>query len=123
MTNFSALSVLLVEDEFLIALDAEQLLRDLGVNSVEIAATFKAAEKRANEGAFDLAVLDLNLNGELSLPIAELLRKRGIPVVFASGYELKNRPLSGFETDVYITKPYTGERLQKALTAALGRPS
>jgi len=123
MTNFSALSVLLVEDEFLIALDAEQLLRDLGVNSVEIAATFKAAEKRANEGAFDLAVLDLNLNGELSLPIAELLRKRGIPVVFASGYELKNRPLSGFETDVYITKPYTGERLQKALTAALGRPN
>jgi CheY-like chemotaxis protein len=123
MTNFSRLSVLLVEDEFLIALDAEQLLRELGVKSVEIAATIKAAEKRANEGAFDLAVLDLNLNGELSLPIAELLRQRGIPVVFATGYELKNRPLSGFETDVYITKPYTGERLQKALVAALGKPN
>jgi CheY-like chemotaxis protein len=57
------------------------------------------------------------------LPIAELLRQRGIPVVFATGYELKNRPLSGFETDVYITKPYTGERLQKALAAALGKPN
>jgi DNA-binding response OmpR family regulator len=122
MTLLAGLSVLLVEDEFLIALDAEQILKELGVQHVEIAATFKDAETRATEGDFDLAVLDINLNGELSLSIARLLRDRGIPVVFASGYELRSQPLSGFENDIYITKPYTGERLEKALAAALGRP-
>ena len=59
---FDGLTVLLLEDEYLIAMDAEQILRDLGVN---------------------LALLDVNINGEKSFPIAEAFRTRGTPVVFA----------------------------------------
>src|SRR5687767_9451298 len=91
MNRLTGLSVLLVEDEYLIALDAEQILKDLGVGKVEIIATLEAAEQHAKDGKFDLAVLDVNLNGKFSFPIADTIGKRGIPVVFASGYELGNR--------------------------------
>jgi DNA-binding response OmpR family regulator len=120
MTDFKNLSILLVEDEFLIALDAEQMLRALGVTQVEIAATFEQAEKRSEAGRFDLVVLDLNLNGKLSVPIARAFKERGIPVVFASGYELRSRPLSGVDGGIIVTKPYTADRFREALSAALG---
>jgi DNA-binding response OmpR family regulator len=119
MIAFEDLSVLLVEDEFLIALDAEQILRDMGVRAVEIAATFEAASRRAAEGRFDLVVLDVNINGQLSFPIAKVLQQRGVPVVFASGYELRDRPLPGFEGGICVTKPYTGDRLREAMATVL----
>ena len=53
--------VLLVEDEYLIALDAEQMLRELGAQSVEIISTFDGAYKRTQNGQFDVAVLDVRL--------------------------------------------------------------
>jgi CheY-like chemotaxis protein len=119
MGSLVGISVLLVEDEYLIALDAEQILKGLGVANVEIASTLHEGEKCVEEGRFDLAVLDVNLNGQFSFPIAETLRRRGIPVVFASGYELRDRTPAGFEAGVCVTKPYTSERLKEALSAAL----
>jgi hypothetical protein len=47
------------------------------------------------------------------------VRSRGIPVVFASGYELRSRPLAGVEGSVILAKPYTTERFQDALSAAV----
>ena len=123
MARLADLSVLLVEDEYLIALDAEQILKELGVGGVEIASTIARAEKCAAEGQFDLAVLDVNLNGQMSFPIAKTLQGRGIPVVFASGYELRERALAGFEGGVCVTKPYTTDRLRDALFAAIGNGS
>lgn len=119
MASLDGLSILLVEDEYLIALDAEQILKDLGAASVEIAPNLARAKKRAEEGAYDLAILDVNLNGELSYPVAGLLRERGIPVVFASGYELKGRSIAGEQEGISVSKPYTPERLQRALVSAL----
>lgn len=121
MTTLAGLSVLLVEDEYLIALDAEEILKDLGVEQVEVIASWDAAEKRAKDGKFDLAVLDVNINGQLSFPIADIIRDRGIPFVFASGYELRNRSLSDLGGAVCITKPYTSDRLKEALFAALDK--
>jgi CheY-like chemotaxis protein len=119
MQPFDGLSVLLVEDEYLIALDAEQILKGLGVNKVEIVASFNEAEKRAADGRFDLAVLDVNINGQFSFPIATTIGRRGIPFVFASGYELRGRLEPGFDNTVCVTKPYTSDRLKEALSAAL----
>lgn len=119
MGSLAGLSVLLVEDEYLIALDAEQILKGLGVANVEIASTLESATKRIQDGAFDLAVLDVNLNGKFSYAIADNLRERGIPVVFASGYELRDRAPSSLKDAVSVTKPYTTERLKEALSAAL----
>lgn len=120
MAVLTGLSVLLVEDEYLIALDAEQMLRDLGAGEVEIVSTFDSAKKYTQEGDFDLAVLDVNINGELSFPIAEILKDRSIPVVFASGYALRERPMAGFEGGVCVNKPYSVEGLRKALSTVLG---
>lgn len=121
MSDVAGLSVLLVEDEYLIALDAEELLKGLGVKAVETVATFESAEKRAEAAAFDIAVLDVNINGRKSFPIAQTIRQRGIPVLFASGYELQDRGIPGLEDVVCVTKPYTGERLKAGLSAALAR--
>ncbi len=120
MGVLSGLSVLLVEDEYLIALDAEQMLRELGVRDVEIASTFETARKQTQTGTFDLAVLDVNINGQLSFPIAEILKSRNIPFVFATGYSLRERPIAGFEGGICVGKPYTQEGLRKALSTALG---
>jgi DNA-binding response OmpR family regulator len=121
MHTFVDLSVLLLEDEYLIALDAKQILQTLGIDKVEIVATLDDAEKRAEDGQFDLAVLDVNINGRFSFPIARTFGKRGIPVVFASGYELRDRTLLDFENVVCITKPYTSACLKKAVSAALAK--
>lgn len=119
MAGFDRISVLLVEDEYLIALDAEQILRSLGAADVEIAAGWDRAAQRAKEGTYDLAVLDVNLNGRMSYDIAELLKRRGIPVVFASGYELRDHVPAGLKNVVCVTKPYTTERLREAVSTAL----
>ncbi|MGE3335158.1 MAG: response regulator [Rhodospirillaceae bacterium] len=119
MKTIAGLNVLLVEDEFLIALDAEEMLRELGAASVTIASTFEDAEKRIGEQTFDLAILDVNLNGRKSFPLAEHLLKRGTPVVFGTGYNLVTRQMDGYEAGVCVTKPYTTTSLQKGLMAVL----
>lgn len=112
-------SVLVLEDEFLIALDAEQILRDLGVRQVAIAATLSEAEDRTRAGDFDVALLDVNVNGEMSFGLAQTLRARGVPVVFTTGYELKDRVDTSVDPEFCVSKPYTSERLRQALCAAL----
>jgi len=119
MTSLAGLSVLLLEDEYLIALDAEQILKQLGAAKVDIVASYSEAEKRAQDANFDIAVLDVNINGKFSFPIAKVIRKRGIPFVFASGYELHDRAASLPEDAPCVTKPYTSDRLKIALIAAL----
>jgi DNA-binding response OmpR family regulator len=121
MAALSGLSVLLVEDEFLIALDAEQLLKALGAARVDIVATFDEAERRARNGEFDLAILDINLNGRLSFPIGQIIMDLGIPVVFASGYDLREGPPTGLESVLCVTKPYSAAKLKDAVAAALKR--
>lgn len=123
MKTIAGLNVLLVEDEFLIALDAEEMLRELGAASVTIASSFDDAQKVIAEKAFDLALLDVNLNGQKSFPLADQLLKRNTPVVFGTGYNLLARQMDGYESGVCVTKPYTAASLQRGLAAVLGERS
>ena len=124
MTPFSELSVMLLEDEYLIALDAERNLEELGVKNIRVVNTLPAAAAIADAGDVDVAVLDLNINGEMSYEVAEMFRKKRIPIVFASGYELRNKIEPDLEdTAVHLRKPYTSESLKDALEAALAKPS
>src|SRR5436305_14160740 len=91
MNPFDGISILLLEDEYLIALDAEQILTDLGTGRVEIVNTLEGATAAAENGGFDIAVLDLNINGKMSYGVAEILQRQRIPVVFATGYEMRSR--------------------------------
>jgi len=78
--------VLLVEDEAMIAMLIEDMLADLGCEVVHTASRIADALMAAQEQACDLAILDLNLNGAQTYPVAEVLRARGIPIIFATGY-------------------------------------
>jgi DNA-binding response OmpR family regulator len=119
MSAIDGRSILLIEDEYLIAADAEMMLTQLGAGSITISGDFDEAQALAAEGQFDAVVLDVNLNGKLSFPIAKTLEMRGIPFVFATGYNLQFRPLPGFEHGICVTKPYSAERLKMGLLAAM----
>lgn len=119
MENLDGVCVLLLEDEYLIALDAEQILRELGVGRIEMTSTLGEAQERAREGRFDLALLDVNVNGEMSFDLAKSLRARGVPVVFTTGYELKGRGIPEVDSALCVSKPYTSERLRQVLCAAI----
>jgi DNA-binding response OmpR family regulator len=120
MEPFSNLSILLLEDEYLIALDAADILKSLGVKRIQTVNTLASAADAAANGGVDLAILDLNINGQLSLGVADMLRVKGVPIVFASGYELRDRISAELENgDVYLRKPYTSDSMKEAMLAAL----
>src|ERR1700678_1047543 len=114
----AGLSVLLLEDEFLIALDAEEILTGLGAAQVEIVNTLAAA-RGALENGYDLALLDINVNGEMSFPVAEQFAAEKVPVVFASGYEMRTPPRLNGTPVPCISKPYAREDLKSVVVAAL----
>ncbi|TJZ91423.1 response regulator [Paracoccus gahaiensis] len=82
----TAVRVLVVEDEMMIAMDMDDMLVEMGFEVVGPAAWLDRGMELARQESFDLAVLDVNLAGETSFPIAEILRDRGIPFLFATGY-------------------------------------
>lgn len=122
MTPIEGASILLLEDEFMISVDAEEILLEMGARDVAVASTIEAARKLAADRQFDVAVLDVNINGKPSFEFARELQDRGMPFVFATGYELTDRSLPPeLEGALRLTKPYTSARLREAITAAIVR--
>ena len=80
MPGLAGVKVLLVEDEWLVAMLVEELLGEIGCEVGGVAASVAEAQSRIESGVeFDVAILDVNLGGEKSFPVAEVLRGRGIP--------------------------------------------
>lgn len=85
--GLEGLKVLIVEDETLVAMLLEDMLADHGCEVAGTAARVSQARAMVEEGlAIEAAILDVNLAGEPSFPLAELLAARGVPFVFATGY-------------------------------------
>jgi CheY-like chemotaxis protein len=110
--------VLLVEDESLIIMLIEDALADLGCEIAGVASRFEDAISKARTLAFDIAVLDVNLNGLRTFPIAEIIKARGIAFVFATGYGSTSVP-EGLNTVPILQKPFAAGELGEALSAAL----
>lgn len=108
---------LVVEDESLVAMMLEDLLADFGCEVV-VALSLDEALAVAEGGSFDFAILDVNLNGTESYPIAERLRARGIPFLFSSGYD-GSALKPPFDTAPTVQKPYRQDTLLDAVGAAL----
>jgi CheY-like chemotaxis protein len=114
-----ALRILIVEDEMMIALLLEDMLVDLGHAVAGLAMRLPQALDMAGGGEIDLAILDVNLDGRLSFPVAEVLARRRIPFFFATGYGSAGLepPFTGHPT---LRKPFDQADLAAAI-GALGR--
>ncbi|MBY0611432.1 MAG: response regulator [Beijerinckiaceae bacterium] len=84
--KLTGLRVLVVEDEPIVAMLIEDTLGELGCIVADIAARFEDAMRMAASLDFDVAVLDVNLGGQQTYPVAERLSERKIPFAFATGY-------------------------------------
>jgi DNA-binding response OmpR family regulator len=111
--------VLIVEDEMLIALLIEDFLAEMGCITVATCGSVQTALDAVGTQAFDFAILDVNLAGEMAYPVAELLGERNIPFLLLSGYGTEAVPPGHPEWKV-CAKPFKGEELVKMLLAVLG---
>jgi CheY-like chemotaxis protein len=110
--------ILVIEDEFLIALDLQRILEELGAGEVVLANTQARAEAAlAQNGAFDLAIADLRIGDHDIQPFVADLAKRGIPLLLATGSE----PTVPKGRAAVIRKPYSDSQIVEALQAILGR--
>src|ERR1700733_12507491 len=96
--------ILLVEDEMMLAMMLEDMLTDLGYRVVVAGRVAKAVRLAASE-AIDGAILDMNVAGETVYPVAQELRARGIPFIFATGYRAHGLHPDYLSTPLLV-KPY-----------------
>lgn len=110
-------TILIVEDEMLIALDMETSLGELG-HVVKTADSVDSAQKIVDAGRIDLAILDWHLKDGASEPVAQMLRERGVPFVLCSGssFEALSEVFSGAP---FISKPFRHTELVETVQTLL----
>jgi two-component SAPR family response regulator len=112
--------ILVVEDEVLIGMLLEDMLTDLGYEVAASAARVEDAIKLAAEVEADAAILDVNLNGQEVYPVADILSRRQIPFVFATGYSEFGLP-HPYQQHQTMQKPFQQETLERRLAALFQR--
>jgi CheY-like chemotaxis protein len=110
--------VLVVEDEALIAMLVEDMIHDSGGEMVGSAGNLTDAVDLARTAQADVALLDLDLKGTLAYPAADVLRGRGVPLVFTSGYG-SGALIQRFRDCPILDKPFDQHSLEQAIDTAL----
>lgn len=114
-------SVLIVEDEPLIAMMLEDFLDSLGHTIVGTCETVADALAKVDAGGFEVAIVDVHLkNGEHIWPVADRLAERGIPFVLATGGHIEPPPADHADAPV-LNKPFTIDAIEPALAAAIAQ--
>jgi CheY-like chemotaxis protein len=111
-------SVFLVEDEVMIRMMVADMLEELGYSVAAEAGDINEAVRLAETTEFDIAILDVNVNGKVISPVAEVVAKRGRPFVFATGYGAQGLP-EEFRDRPTLQKPFQMETLAQVLANAL----
>lgn len=106
--------ILVVEDEYLIAADLKRSLRDRGAEVVGPVGDLAKGLALARYGGLDAAVLDINLEGDASFPIADVLAKDGVPFVFLTGYDAWSLP-DAYAGTTTLAKPYINAAVMSAV--------
>lgn len=116
------INVLVLEDEPLISLATEDMVTELGGRVVGPFARIPAARKEVEDGAghIQLALLDININGERSTDFARDLQTLGVPIVFCTGYDETGLEAEWRSTPT-LRKPFSEPDLVKAVNALLSR--
>jgi DNA-binding NtrC family response regulator len=120
MADLAGMKALVVEDEAPVALLIEDMLLDFGCEIAASAANLDTAREHAHVATIDFAVLDLNLNGSSAIAVAHILRERGIPFVFSTGYGASGIPAE-FASYPALAKPFTAEDLLRKIRDALSQ--
>ena len=120
--ELQGLRVLVVEDEFLIAMDIEAMLRELACEVVGPIGNLASALQAAREETPDVALLDANLGGEPVTAVAEALVARAVPIVFCTGYQVENW-CNRYPAAPTLMKPFQLADLRTALERALASGS
>jgi CheY-like chemotaxis protein len=108
--------VLLVEDNFIIALDTEHILRTLGIANVRTARSVGQALDQIAAAPPEFALLDVNLGDEKCFEIASRLQALGVPFAFATGYGDDHSLLPAeFAHALIAAKPYSAEDLDRVV--------
>src|SRR3712207_3590234 len=110
--------VLFVEDEAMVSMLIEDMLLDLGVDVVGPATKLADALALAREADIEAAVLDINVGGQHTFSVADILQARGIPVIFATGYGSSALPERFRDTPV-LHKPFDSRTFAKLVEDAL----
>ena len=113
-TNSTGRRVFVVEDEIMIRMLLEDMLADLGYGVAASAGGLDEAMSLARNSEFDIAILDVNLNGHSVYPVAELLDQRGVPFVFSTGYGERGLP-EAYRNRPTLQKPFQLESLDRIL--------
>lgn len=120
MSNpLEGVSVLVVENEFLLAINLETIMRDAGAARVELAASIADAKVHIEKTRFDASILDIRLMDGDSLPLAEDLIRRGVPVVIHSGHANLGHSQAVPEA-VFLPKPSTPTQIVQSVLESQG---
>ena len=111
-------SVFLVEDEVMIRMMVADMLEELGYTVAAEAGEIDEAIRLAETAYFDLAILDVNVNGKIISPVAEVIEMRKRPFIFATGYGLSGLP-EQFRNRPSLQKPFQLDTLGRTIQAAL----
>lgn len=117
----AGLRVLVVEDEYMVAEHLGMLLEDFGCDLAGPVGTIEEALAAVQEGGLDGVLLDANLNGDSSAPIAIELHMSAVPFVVITGYgacDLRDEALNGAPR---LTKPFSTAEFQRTLVATFAR--
>jgi DNA-binding response OmpR family regulator len=114
MSTLRGARVLVVEDEAMLSLNLAAMLRDLGCVVAGTADKLDDALHMARTSDFDVALLDVNIGGKRVDPVTEVIRARGTPIIFVTGYG--KTAASG----LVLEKPYDAAALERMLSEALG---
>jgi CheY-like chemotaxis protein len=112
--------ILVVEDELMIRMLLQDMLGELGYTVAAEAARIEEALDAAKNADFDIAILDVNLNGQPISPVADALVARGMPFVFATGYGERGLP-EPYRDRPTLKKPFQMDGLKQMLQTALDR--
>ena len=108
--------VLVLEDALIIAMDAAAILEDMGAAEVKICSSVADALSWLEAHSPTIALLDVNLQDEQSLPVAEHLAERGIPFVLATGYGMTSDLQEAYPPCAIVQKPFSAESLKSAMS-------
>src|ERR1700726_4744165 len=111
-------SIFLVEDEVMIRMMVADMLQELGYSIAAEAGEINEAIRLAQSAEFDLAILDVNVNGKVISPVADLITARNRPFIFATGYGSSGLP-EGNRNRPALQKPFQIETLARMIDTAL----